>query len=118
MISSMDDSMYAVVEYGETLAYIVETIDGTRQNLYFLDGFEMHFDSTPLDVVMDNVYGKTNYDMACSWFMENEFSFLFDRGEGIIQVYVENPNKTIQTYMQISDEEIEYRAELWRDSRG
>lgn len=118
VISSEDDTMYAVVEYGETLAHIVETIDNTRQNLYFLDGWQMHFENTDLHQVMSHVTGKTNFDMACLWFEENEFSFLHDRASGTIEVYAENPNKTQLCYMQISPEEIDYRAELWRESRG
>jgi hypothetical protein len=118
VISSEDDDMYQVIEYGEVLAHIVETIDGTRQTLYFLDGSEMHFQDTGLHEVMSHAPSRTNYDMAWMWFQENEFSFLHDRGNGIIQVYVENPNKTQQCYMQISDEEIDYRAQLWRESRG
>lgn len=118
IVSSEDDTMYAVVEHNETLAHIVETIDGTRQTLYFPDGAEMHFQDTDLHQVMSHVASRTNYDMAWMWFQENEFSFLHDRGNGIIEVYVENPNKTHQCYMQISPEEINYRAELWRESRG
>jgi hypothetical protein len=117
IISSEDDSMYEVIEHGEVRAHIVETIDGTRQTLYFLDGIEMHFQDTDLHQVMSHVASRTNYDMAWMWFHENEFSFLYDRGNGVIQVYVENPNKTQQCYMQISDEEIEYRAQLWIESR-
>jgi hypothetical protein len=116
IISSEDDRMYAVVEYGEVLAHIVETIDGTRQTLYFPDGGEMHFQDTDLHQVMSHVEGKTNYDMAWMWLQENEFSH--DRENGSIAVYVENTNKTQQCYMQISDEEIDYRAQLWRESRG
>lgn len=118
IISSEDDRMYAVVEYGETLAHIVETIDGTRQTLYFPDGGEMHFEDTDLHQVMSHVASRTNFDMAYMWFLENDFSFLHDRASGTIEVYVENPNKTQQCYMQISTEEINYRAELWRESRG
>jgi hypothetical protein len=117
IISSEDDRMYAVVEYGEVLAHIVETIDGTRQTLYFPDGGEMHFQDTDLHQVMSHVPSRTNYDMAWMWFHENEFSFLHDRGNGVIQVHVENPNKTQQCYMQISDDEIDYRAQLWIESR-
>lgn len=117
IVSSEDDSMYAVVEYGDTLAHIVETIDGTRQTLYFPDGAEMHFQDTDLHQVMSHVTGKTNFDMACLWFEENEFIFLHDRGNASIEVYVENPNQTIVTHFQISTEEINFRAELWRDSR-
>jgi hypothetical protein len=119
IVSSEDDSMYQVIEYGEVLAHIVETIDGTRQNLYFPDGSEIHFDYHELEDIMNRyVASRTNYDMAWMWFHENEFSFLHDRGNGVIQVHVENPNKTQQCYMQISDEEIDYRAQLWRESRG
>lgn len=118
IISSEDDRMYAVVEYGETLAHIVETIDGTRQTLYFPDGGEMHFEDTDLHQVMSHVASRTNFEMAYMWFLENDFSFLHDRASGTIEVYVENPNKTQQCYMQISTEEINYRAELWRESRG
>ena len=118
IVSSEDDSMYQVIEHGEVLAHIVETIDGTRQNLYFPDGSEIHFDYHELEDIMNRyVASRTNYDMAWMWFHENEFSFLHDRGNGIIQVHVENPNKTQQCYMQISDEEIDYRAQLWRESR-
>ena len=118
IVSSEDDSMYEVIEHGEVLAHIVETIDGTRQNLYFPDGSEIHFDYHELEDIMNRyVASRTNYDMAWMWFHENEFSFLYDRGNGVIQVYVENPNKTQQCYMQISDEEIDYRAQLWRESR-
>lgn len=118
IISSEDDTMYAVVEYGDTLAHIVETIDGTRQTLYFPDGAEMHFQDTDLHQVMSHVTGKTNFDMACLWFEENEFMFIHDRGNASIEVYVENPNQTIVTHFQISTEEINFRAELWRESRG
>lgn len=118
IISSEDDRMYAVVEYGETLAHIVETIDGTQQTLYFPDGGEMHFEDTDLHQVMSHVASRTNFEMAYMWFLENDFSFLHDRASGTIEVYVENPNKTQQCYMQISTEEINYRAELWRESRG
>lgn len=119
VISSEDDTMYAVVEYGETLAHIVDTIDNTRQTLYFPDGAEMHFEFTePQTIVNRHVTGKTNFDMAYMWFNENGFSFLHDRASGTIEVYVENPNKTQLCYMQISPEEINYRAELWRESRG
>lgn len=118
VISSEDDAMYAVVEYGETLAHIVETIDGTRQTLYFPDGGEMHFENHDLEHIMNrHVASRTNYDMAWMWFQENGFSFLHDRGNGTIQVYVENPNKTQLCYMDISPEEIDYRAQLWRESR-
>lgn len=119
IISSEDDNMYAVVEYGDTLAHIVETIDNTRQTLYFPDGAEMHFENTdPQTIVNRHVTGKTNFDMACLWFEENEFIFLHDRGNASIEVYVENPNQTIVSHFQISTDEINYRAELWRESRG
>ena len=117
VISSEDDTMYAVVEYGDVLAHIVETIDNTRQTLYFLDGWEMHFENTDLHQVMSHVTGKTNFDMACLWFEENEFIFLHDRGNASIEVYVENPDQTIVSHFQISTDEINYRAELWKESR-
>jgi hypothetical protein len=118
VVSSEDDTMYEVMQYGEVIARIVETIDGTRQTLYFLDGSEMHFQDTDIHQVMSHVASRTNFDMACMWFQENEFSFIHDRGNGTIQVYVENPNKTQLCYMDISPEEIDYRAQLWRESRG
>lgn len=118
IVSSEDDTMYAVVEHNETLAHIVETIDGTRQTLYFPDGAEMHFQDTDLHQVMSHVTGKTNFDMACLWFEENEFMFIHDRGNASIEVYVENPDQTIVTHFQISTDEINFRAELWRESRG
>lgn len=119
IVSSEDDSMYAVVEHNETLAHIVDTIDNTRQTLYFPDGAEMHFENHTLDMIVNrHVTGKTNFDMACLWFEENEFIFIHDRGNASIEVYVENPNQTIVTHFQISTEEINFRAELWRESRG
>jgi hypothetical protein len=117
IVSSEDDSMYAVVEHKETLAHIVETIDGTRQTLYFPDGGEMHFQDTDLHQVMSHVASRTKFDMACMWFQENEFSFIHDRGNGSIDVYAENPNKTQLCYFQISNEEISLRAQLWIESR-
>lgn len=119
IISSEDDTMYAVVEYGETLAHIVETIDQTRQTLYYPDGGEMHLENHTLEMIVNrHVTGKTNFDMACMWFEENEFIFLHDRGNGSIELYVENPDKTQLSHFQISQEEINYRAELWKESRG
>ena len=118
VIASEEDEMYAVVEHKETLAHIVETLDGTRQALYFPNGVVVHFDDTDLHQVMSHVASRTNFDMACMWFLENGFTIISDRRNGNIDVYVENPDKTQLCYFELSSEEIDLRAKRWIESRG
>jgi hypothetical protein len=117
IVSSEDDSMYQVIEYGEVLAHIVETIDGTRQTLYFPDGGEMHFQDTDLHQVMSHVEGKTNFQMAWAWLKENGYVVRADEGNGFLEVEVFNLDETDAIFVGLSEMEIEYRALKWRESR-
>ena len=117
IVSSEDDSMYEVIEYGEVLAHIVETIDGTRQTLYFLDGSEMHFQDTDLHQVMSHVEGKTNFQMAGAWLKENGYVVRADEGNGFLEVEVFNLDETDAIFVGLSEMEIEYRALKWKESR-
>jgi hypothetical protein len=117
IISSEDDSMYAVVEHNETLAHIVETIDGTRQTLYFPDGGEMHFQDTDLHQVMSHVPSRTNLQMAWLWFEENGYPVLVDEGNGRMEINVVNMHGTDFIDVLVSNSEMDYRAQLWIESR-
>ena len=117
IISSEDDSMYAVVEHKETLAHIVETIDGTRQTLYFPDGGEMHFQDTDLHQVMSHVPSRTNLQMAWLWFEENGYPVLVDEGNGRMEINVVNMHGTDFIDVLVSNSEMDYRAQLWIESR-
>ena len=117
IISSEDDSMYAVVEHNETLAPIVETIDGTRQTLYFPDGSEMHFQDTDLHQVMSHVPSRTNLQMAWLWFEENGYPVLVDEGNGRMEINVVNMHGTDFIDVLVSNSEMDYRAQLWIESR-
>lgn len=117
IVSSEDDSMYQVIEHGEVLAHIVETIDGTRQTLYFLDGSEMHFENTGLHDVMEHAPSKTDFQMAWKWFEENGYVVRADEGNGFLEVEVFNIDKTDAMFVGMSDMEIKYRALRWRESR-
>ena len=117
MVSSMDDQMYNVVEYGVTTALIVETIDNTRQTLFYLDGSEMHFENTELEKVMEHVKERTDFELAWRWFEENGYHVLVDIGNESIEVNVVNLEGTDFVDIQISPSEIEYRARLWKESR-
>lgn len=117
IISSEDDSMYAVVEHNETLAHIVETIDGTRQTLYFPDGSEMHFQDTDLHQVMSHVPSRTNLQMAWLWFEENGYPVLVDEGNGRMEINVVNMHGTDFIDVLVSNSEMDYRAQLWIESR-
>jgi hypothetical protein len=117
IISSEDDSMYEVIEHGEVTAHIVETIDGTRQTLYFLDGSEMHFQDTDLHKVMSHAPSKTNFQMAWLWFEENGYPVLIDEGNGRIEINVVNMHGTDFIDVLVAHAEIDYRAELWIESR-
>ena len=117
IVSSEDDSMYAVVEHNETLARIVETIDGTRQTLYFPDGGEMHFQDTDLHQVMSHVPSRTNFQMAWLWFEENGYPVLVDEGNGRMEINVVNMHGTDFIDVLVSHAEMDYRAQLWIESR-
>ena len=117
IISSEDDSMYEVIEHGEVTAHIVETIDGTRQTLYFLDGSEMHFQDTDLHQVMSHAPSRTNFQMAWMWFEENGYPVLVDEGNGRIEINVVNMHGTDFIDVLVAHAEIDYRAELWIESR-
>ena len=117
VVSSEDDSMYEVIQYGEIIARIVETIDGTRQTLYFLDGSEMHFQDTDLHHVMSQAPSKTDFQMAWKWFEENGYMVRADEGNGFLEVEVFNIDKTDAMFVGMSEMEIKYRAQLWRDAR-
>jgi hypothetical protein len=117
IVSSEDDSMYQVIEHGEVLAHIVETIDGTRQTLYFPDGGEMHFQDTDLHQVMAHVPSKTDFQMAWKWFEENGYMVRADEGNGFLEVEVFNIDRTDAMFVGVSDMEIKYRALRWRESR-
>lgn len=117
VISSEDDSMYQVIEHGEVLAHIVETIDGTRQTLYFPDGSEMHFQDTDLHQVMSQAPSKTNFQMAWAWLKENGYVVRADEGNGFLEVEVFNLDETDAIFVGLSETEIEYRALKWRESR-
>lgn len=117
VISSEDDNMYQVMEYGEVLANLVETIDGTRQTLYFLDGSEMHFENTDIYDVMEHAPSKTDFQMAWMWFVENGYVVRADEGNGFLEVEVFNLDETDAIFVGLSETEIKYRAQLWRDAR-
>jgi hypothetical protein len=117
IISSEDDDMYEVIEHGEVTAHIVETIDGTRQTLYFLDGSEMHFQDTDLHQVMSHAPSKTEFQMAWLWFEENGYPVRADEGNGFLEVEVFNIDRTDAMFVGMSDMEIKYRALKWRESR-
>jgi hypothetical protein len=117
IVSSEDDSMYAVVEHSEVRAHIVETIDGTRQTLYFPDGGEMHFQDTDLHQVMSHVPSRTNFQMAWLWFEENGYPVLVDEGNGRMEINVVNMHGTDFIDVLVSNSEMDYRAQLWIESR-
>jgi hypothetical protein len=117
IVSSEDDSMYAVVEHSKVRAHIVETIDGTRQTLYFPDGGEMHFQDTDLHQVMSHVPSRTNLQMAWLWFEENGYPVLVDEGNGRMEINVENMHGTDFIDVLVSHAEMDYRAQLWIESR-
>ena len=116
MVSSIDDQMYNVVEYGVTTALIVETIDKTRQTLYFLDGSEMHFENTELEKVMSHVQERTDFELAWRWFEENGYHVLVDMANDTIEVNVVNLDGTDFIDVLVSPSEIEYRARLWKEN--
>ena len=118
IISSEDDDMYQVIEHGEVRAHIVETIDGTRQTLFYLDGSERHFEDTDLHQVMSHVPSKTTLQMAWRWFEENGYQVLVDEGNGHIEIVVVNTHGTDFIDVLISKEEMEYRAQCWAESKG
>jgi hypothetical protein len=117
IVSSEDDSMYAVVEHSEVRAHIVETIDGTRQTLYFPDGSEMHFQDTDLHQVVSHVPSRTNLQMAWLWFEENGYPVLVDEGNGRMEINVVNMHGTDFIDVLVSNSEMDYRAQLWIESR-
>ena len=117
IISSEDDSMYEVIEHGEVRAHIVETIDGTRQTLYFPDGGARHFEDTDLHQVMSHVPSKTTLQMAWRWFEENGYHVIVDEGNGTIELNVVNLEGTDFIDVVLSESEMNYRAELWIESR-
>jgi hypothetical protein len=118
VISSEDDSIYEVIEYGEVLAHIVETIDGTRQNLYFPDGSEIHFDYHELEDIMNRyVESKTDFQMAWKWFEENGYVVIADEGNGFLEVEVFNIDRTDMIFVGVSKLDIEWRAHLWKKQR-
>jgi hypothetical protein len=117
IVSSEDDRMYQVIEHGEVLAHIVETIDGTRQTLYFPDGGEMHFQDAGLHDVMEHAPSKTDFQMAWKWFEENGYMVRADEGNGFLEVEVFNIDRTDAMFVGVSDMEIKYRALRWRESR-
>jgi hypothetical protein len=117
IVSSEDDSMYEVVEHSEVRAHIVETIDGTRQTLYFPDGGEMHFQDTDLHQVMSHVPSRTNFQMAWLWFEENGYPVLVDEGNGRMEINVVNMHGTDFIDVLVSNSEMDYRAQLWIESR-
>ena len=117
IISSEDDSMYEVIEHAEVRAHIVETIDGTRQTLYFPDGGEMHFQDTDLHQVMSHVPSRTNFQMAWLWFEENGYPVLVDEGNGRMEINVVNMHGTDFIDVLVSHAEMDYRAQLWIESR-
>jgi hypothetical protein len=117
IISSEDDDMYQVIEHGEVTAHIVETIDGTRQTLYFLDGGVRHFQDTDIHEVMQYAPSKTNFQMAWMWFEENGYPVLVDEGNGRIELNVVNMHGTDFIDVLVAHAEIDYRAELWIESR-
>jgi hypothetical protein len=108
--------MYNVVEYGVTTALIVETIDKTRQTLYFLDGSEMHFENTELEKVMSHVQERTDFELAWRWFEENGYHVLVDMANDTIEVNVVNLDGTDFIDVLVSPSEIEYRARLWKEN--
>ena len=118
IISSEDDDMYQVIEHGEVTAHIVETIDGTRQTLYFLDGSERHFQDTDIHEVMQHAPSKTEFQMAWLWFEENGYHVLADEGNGSMVAEFSNTDGTDTIHVEMSKAEIEHRAQLWRESRG
>ena len=117
IISSEEDSMYEVIEHNEVRAHIVETIDGTRQTLYFLDGGEMHFQDTDLHQVMREVPSRTNLQMSWLWFEENGYLISVDEGNGLMEINVMNMDGTDFVDVLVSQDEIDYRAQLWIESR-
>lgn len=117
VVSSEDDNMYEVIQYGEIIARIVETIDGTRQTLFLLDGSEIHFENTPLHDIMLQTPSKTDFQMAWQWFEENGYMVRADEGNGFLEVEVFNIDKTDAMFVGMSDMEIKYRAMRWRESR-
>jgi hypothetical protein len=117
IISSEDDDMYQVIEHGEVLAHIVETIDGTRQTLYFLDGSEMHFQDADIYEVMRHTPSKTEFQMAWMWFEENGYHVSVDEGNQIIVLNVVNLEGTDFIDVVLSESEMNHRAQLWIESR-
>jgi len=117
MVSSEDDQMYIVKDYGDVIAHVVETIDGTRQTAFFPDGSEHHFENTPLGAVVYQLPSKTDFQMAWMWFEENGYVVRADEGNGFLEVEVFNLDETDAIFVGLSETEIEYRALKWRESR-
>jgi hypothetical protein len=117
MVSSEDDQMYIVKDYGDVIARIVETIDGTRQTLYFPDGSEMHFENTGLHDVMEHAPSKTDFQMAWKWFEDNGYVVRADEGNGFLEVEVMNVDGTASTWIGMSERDIQWKAILWRENK-
>ena len=117
VVSSEDDTMYEVMQYGEVIARIVETIDGTRQTLYFLDGSEMHFENTDIYDVMEHAPSKTDFQMAWMWLEDNGYVVRADEGNGFLEVEVMNVDGTASTWIGMSERDIQWKAILWRENK-
>ena len=109
--------MYEVIEHGKVTAHIVETIDGTRQTLYFLDGGVRHFQDTDIHQVMSHAPSMTEFQMAWLWFEENGYHVFVDEGNQIIVLNVVNLEGTDFIDVVLSESEMNYRSKLWIESR-
>lgn len=117
MVSSEDDQMYIVKDYGDVIAHVVETIDGTRQTAFFPDGSEHHFENTPLGAVVYQLPSKTDFQMAWMWLEDNGYVVRADEGNGFLEVEVMNVDGTASTWIGMSERDIQWKAILWRENK-
>lgn len=118
MVSSEDDQMYIVKDYGDVIAHVVETIDGTRQTAFFPDGSERHFENTPLEAVVYQLPSKTDFQMAWMWLEDNGYVVRADEGNGFLEVEVMNVDGTASTWIGMSERDIQWKAMLWRENKS
>jgi hypothetical protein len=77
----------------------------------------MHFQDTDLHQVMSHVPSRTNLQMAWLWFEENGYPVLVDEGNGRMEINVVNMHGTDFIDVLVSHAEMDYRAQLWIESR-
>ena len=66
---------------------------------------------------MSHVPSRTNFQMAWLWFEENGYPVLLDEGNGRMEINVVNMHGTDFIDVLVSHAEMDYRAQLWIESR-